>query len=791
MHARAGWSLSLVIPAFNEEAGIGQAVMEADETLSQIAADYEILIIDDGSSDQTFDAASEAARDRPRVRVLQHETNRGYGAALRTGFEAARCDRIAFTDADCQFDLNDLAKMVPLANAAPIVAGYRIDRKDPWRRRFLSRGYNFLARTLLGTRVRDCDCALKVFRKAELSHLLPESRNFFVNTEMLTRAAQRACPVVEVGVTHRPRRHGESKVSMTDVPKTLATLIPFWWSKVLFVGQASGPPNSSNGRLPFLLVMAIAAILLFSRLGMPLLEPEEARYAEIPREMLADGQWLVPHLNGQPYLDKPPLLYWAVMASYSVFGVHDWAARLVPAFAALFTVAVCYGWASRTVGTRSALLGALVLCLSAKFIYMGRLLTMNAPLALATTATLALMHLAMTNDHPTRRRYLLFAAGIACGLGLLIKGPVALALVVPPVVLVSRLDPRFHRPGISGWSIFLITTLLVSVPWYVALAIVQPGAAGHFLWYHNVVRFVQPFDHQGPVWLYLPGFLLGTMPWALLAIPAVRWLFSRSGHAAERRPAALGVFLVAFIWMLAFFSLAGSKRPGYLVPVFPPLAMAIGCFVNATLPRETLAGVWASLARHRTRMAYGVASAALALGMIAGIGMLIVGTKRPEPALVLAAATALGWAFFAARTRDRKGNWLMACGATFAVLLAGVNVLLPEYARRFSLRHPVHMQVAATEGSTPVVCYPHRWDSVSFYTDRHDINAFTRENRDKLIRDLEGRPRTLVLVQTKYLAEVLDDLPQTLEFRPRQTDGGVTIGEVRQRREAGRFFARR
>ena len=193
--------------------------------------------------------------------------------------------------------------------------------------------------------MRDCDCALKVFRKAELSHLLPESRNFFVNTEMLTRARQHSFPVVEVGVTHRPRHQGESKVSMTDVPKTLATLIPFWWSKVLFVGQASSLPESKAGwprqGLPFLLVMAVAALLFFSRISTPLLEPEEARYAEIPRQMLADGQWLVPHLHGQPYLDKPPLMYWAVMASYSVFGVHDWAARLVPALAGLLTVAFC------------------------------------------------------------------------------------------------------------------------------------------------------------------------------------------------------------------------------------------------------------------------------------------------------------------------------------------------------------------------------------------------------------------------------------------------------------------
>src|SRR5262249_12080094 len=108
---------------------------------------------------------------------------------------------------------------------------------DPWRRRFLSWGYNVLVRRLLGTRVRDVDCALKVFRRAALAQLLPESRGFFANTEMLTRARQLGFAVAEAAVTHRPRLHGGSKVSLWDVPRTLRELLPFWWSRVL-LGRA-------------------------------------------------------------------------------------------------------------------------------------------------------------------------------------------------------------------------------------------------------------------------------------------------------------------------------------------------------------------------------------------------------------------------------------------------------------------------------------------------------------------------------------------------------------------------
>lgn len=227
-------ALTLILPAYNEEAGIGRAVAEADAALARLGLAYEILVIDDGSRDGTAMAAREAAAQRPCVAVLQHLDNRGYGAALRTGFEAARGDRVAFTDADCQFDLADLGRLLPLTETHPIAVGYRVDRQDSRMRKFYSRGYNVLARALLGTTVRDIDCALKIFRRDALLHLLPESPGFFVNTEMLTRARQLGLSVAEIGVRHRPRLRGASKVSLWDIPRTLRALLPFWWSQVLF-----------------------------------------------------------------------------------------------------------------------------------------------------------------------------------------------------------------------------------------------------------------------------------------------------------------------------------------------------------------------------------------------------------------------------------------------------------------------------------------------------------------------------------------------------------------------------
>jgi dolichol-phosphate mannosyltransferase len=239
-------SLSLILPAYNEAAGIREAVREADRALADLAADYEILVVDDGSHDETASVVAEAAAENPHVRLLRHEVNRGYGRALRTGFEAARGDRVAFTDADCQFHLADLGRLIPLTDRASVAVGYRVARQDPWRRRFFSWGYNVLVRTLLGTGVRDCDCALKVFRKEALPTLLPETNGFFVNAEILSRARKQGYQIEETGVRHRPRVRGHSTVSLWEIPRTLARLLPYWWSQVLFAGSRSEPTPAKH-----------------------------------------------------------------------------------------------------------------------------------------------------------------------------------------------------------------------------------------------------------------------------------------------------------------------------------------------------------------------------------------------------------------------------------------------------------------------------------------------------------------------------------------------------------------
>jgi dolichol-phosphate mannosyltransferase len=800
-HAPARRCLSLVIPAHNEEASIRQAVAEADDALARVAPDYEILVVDDGSSDATAAAVASEAATRPRVRLLRHPANRGYGAALRTGFEAARFERVAFTDADCQFHLDDLSRLLPLTDAADVAAGYRVGRQDPARRRLLSWGYNTAVRALLGTRVRDVDCALKVFRREALAGLLPESAGFFVNTEMLARARQRGYRVAEAGVRHRPRLRGSSKVSVgRDVPRALVALLPFWWSRVLFPGgqgqrtKDEGQRTKDEGQnaaesdpfvlrpLSFVLLIA-AALLFFARPGAPLQEPQEARFAEVARQMAAGRPWVVPALPGQPFADKPPLLPWLVLLSYRLFGVHDWAARLVAGGAGFATVLLTWWWGRSRLGPRAGLAGALVLCLSAHFVYLGRLLTTDTLLAACVVAAWAAGHAALAGPALARRWWLLSA--LACGLGLLTKGPVALALVAAPLLAYGWLDPRAARPSWRGWAAYVGVAAGLAAPWYAAQEAAQPGFLADFLWRQHVVRFAAPFDHEEPGWFFLPRLALGMLPWTLLLPGFVRQLTRPAGRAASRRPAALGPVLLAFAWSLAFFSVSGCKRATYILPVMPPLALALGWYLEGLAARGLAARAGSALARRCAACARRAAQVALAAGVAAALAAPATGLVRWPAGLALALA-AVGGLLFVSRPEWRgrpRAAWGLCLAATSCVLFAGVYGLLPAYARKFSLRGQV--RPLADEAGVPVVCYPRRWDSVNFYLQRDDVRVYTPAELPELLAELRGRRETVVFVKSGApLDALLAGLPAGMEFVEQGRQGALTVGRVRDRPEA-------
>src|SRR5436190_16608296 len=166
-------------------------------------------------------------------------------------------------------------------------------------------------------------------------------------------------------------------------PRSFVSCLPFVWSRILFPGAARD--HTACRRPALLLLLLLPGLLLYPCMSFYLFEPDEGRYAEIPREMLQRGEWVVPYLQGEPYFDKPPLLYWLVMLSYRLFGVHDWAARLVPALAVHGTIMLSYLFGRRLLGERAAYRGALLLALTPGLMGMGRILTMDSLLTFWVT----------------------------------------------------------------------------------------------------------------------------------------------------------------------------------------------------------------------------------------------------------------------------------------------------------------------------------------------------------------------------------------------------------------------
>lgn len=371
-------------------------------------------------------------------------------------------------------------------------------------------------------------------------------------------------------------------------PKSVAEGVSWIWNEILFSGH---PPKHDRLRWGSLLVLLVLpSLLLYTSLSFHLLEPDESRYAEIPREMLERGDWVVPHLQGKPYLDKPPLMYWLVMLSYRMLGVDNWTARLVPGLALHATILSIYWFGRRHLGERAALWGSLLLSVAPGFISMGRLLILDGLLALWTTLGTLMAFEAMRQGNGHRLWWRL--SWLATGLGILTKGPVALVLVLVPLVVYFRWLRRQNRPRGRDLAEYVVGSVAVSLPWYVAIGLREPIFLRYFLWEHNVVRFVAPFDHIRPVWFYLPVLLIGMWPATLLFFGFLRSLLLPQSSETTRRPSEVGFYLLAASCIVVFFSLSGSKLPTYILPSFPWWAFVVGWHVSVGgSARRTLATV--------------------------------------------------------------------------------------------------------------------------------------------------------------------------------------------------------
>lgn len=223
-------ALSYFFPAHDEAENIEALVSEALEVLPTLADRFEIIAVDDGSRDATRQIADRLAAANPgTVRVAGHDVNRGYGAALRTGFRSSRFELVCFTDGDRQFRLRDLTRLLERAGAADapdVVVGYRLKRADPAIRLAYARAYRLALRIFYGLRVRDVDCACKLFRRDALREVRLESGGAFLSAELLIKLRARGRSVAEVGVPHHPRTAGQA--SGADPKVVLRAARDFW-----------------------------------------------------------------------------------------------------------------------------------------------------------------------------------------------------------------------------------------------------------------------------------------------------------------------------------------------------------------------------------------------------------------------------------------------------------------------------------------------------------------------------------------------------------------------------------
>ena len=201
--------ISAFFPCHNEAANIGRVLHQAADVLREVADTFELIVVDDGSTDGTAETARELDGSIGTVRVISHETNLGYGAALRTGLAAARLDYVFFTDGDGQFDIADLRRIMPYVHDYDLVIGYRQRRRDPLLRVAYGKLYGMLLGILLGLRVRDVNCAFKLIRRSVLDGIELKCTGALTSAELLIGASRGGCRIKQVPVCHLPRAAGE------------------------------------------------------------------------------------------------------------------------------------------------------------------------------------------------------------------------------------------------------------------------------------------------------------------------------------------------------------------------------------------------------------------------------------------------------------------------------------------------------------------------------------------------------------------------------------------------------
>jgi 4-amino-4-deoxy-L-arabinose transferase-like glycosyltransferase len=404
--------------------------------------------------------------------------------------------------------------------------------------------------------------------------------------------------------------------------------------------------------------LVLAAVWFATLQVRPMLDPDEGRYAEIPREMVVSGDWLTPRLDGLKYFEKPPLQYWATAVAYTVFGLSEWSSRLWTVGLAFACLPMVFAWTRRLYGTNAALAAVVTLAASPYFGVIAHLNLLDAGFTFWLTGAVFAFTLAHSSEEggKAERRWMLLA-WLAAALAVLSKGIVVGVLTAVSLIAYSLIE-RDMRP----WkrlhvALGLPLFLLVSAPWFVAVSARNPDFPGFFFIHEHFARFLTTVHQRvEPWWFFLPLLLFGVLPWIFSVGGASRRAWREEGPGPFKPLRFLLIFAAV---TLLFFSASGSKLAPYILPMFPPLAAIVGVHVgeqSVFLRRVALIGT--------------VIVVIVAAGMLVYSALHNSFIPHPAVAWVSAAVLAMAIAILAMRAQQGPGAIVPAVAVAAALTLA-------------------------------------------------------------------------------------------------------------------------
>lgn len=549
----------------------------------------------------------------------------------------------------------------------------------------------------------------------------------------------------------------------------------------------ASPPPVVPWRRDLLLLLLVFGLLYAFRLGSwPLVNPDEGRYAEIPREMIVSGDWVTPRLDGVKYFEKPPLVYWLVAGCYEVLGANAWSMRFIPAFFTLAGVLLTYAAARRMYGREVGLTSAIVLGTALLFIGMGRVLTLDTVVSVLMAATLGCFILGVREAPGWRRRWLFYGLYVCAALATLAKGLIGFLVTGAVMFLWLLLFNQWRRLRPLYLPTGALIFLLVAAPWHVLVAMRNHDWAWFYFVHEHWLRFTtKVHGRYQPWWFFLPILWFGFFPWSGFVLPALARVWRELRRKAEGA-ADLGYFAVWTLFILFFYSLSDSKLVPYIVPVFPAVAILIGVWLVRTRSESPkFAWRWGTGIFVLLSLGFSAAFFAIAAKpQLADLKAWQVEAIQPY-VIALAVIMALGAVGGAWAWRRRSFRWAFAVPAgSGALFLLALTFIAPSVVRP-STKPLAEMVKAAFQPGDQIFSYHEFFHDFPFYSDHltgtvayegeleFGINA--ENHSDRFIDDAEFRRRWLgparifVIVRKKDIAV----------FQAAELPGVETWGETR------------